>query len=156
MLSEGACDNTVILYDAATGTREPKSRICRSPEEWRALLAPEVYTVTRDKGTEPPFSSPLTRCNAEGVYRCACCGTDLFMSGKKFNSGTGWPSFRAPVDPCNVHMERDTSLGLERIEVLCARCNAHLGHVFFDGPPPEGTRYCINGLALSFHPGSRK
>lgn len=156
MLSESACDNTVMLYDAATGMRGPKNRICRSPDEWRALLAPEVYNVTREKGTERPFSSPLNRCNAEGIYRCACCGTDLFLSGTKFDSGTGWPSFRAPVGSCNVHLERDTSLGLERTGILCARCNAHLGHVFFDGPLPEGTRYCINGLALSFHPGSRK
>lgn len=156
MLSEGACDTTVILYDAATGTREAKRLICKSADEWRALLAPEVYKVTREKGTEPPFSSPLHRCKAEGIYRCACCGTDLFLSGTKFDSGTGWPSFRAPVDSCNVQLERDTSLGLERTEVLCARCNAHLGHVFFDGPPPEGTRYCINGLALSFDTGSKK
>ncbi|MDH7510022.1 MAG: peptide-methionine (R)-S-oxide reductase MsrB [Methanolinea sp.] len=156
MLSEDTCDNVIIVYDAATGTRVPKSRICRSSDEWRALLAPEVYDVTRGRGTEPPFSSPLYRCTGEGIYRCACCGTDLFLSGMKFDSGTGWPSFRTPVDSCNVHMEKDTSLGWERIEVLCARCGAHLGHVFPDGPPPEGTRYCINGLALSFHPAGRK
>ncbi len=143
-------DDLVLLYDMRTGRRITVSRIRRTPAEWRALLSPDVYLVTRERGTEPPFSSRLCRCHLPGIYRCACCGTDLFTSGMKFDSGTGWPSFRAPVDSCNVAMERDTSLEMERTEVHCARCGAHLGHVFSDGQPPEGTRYCINGLALTF------
>lgn len=121
-------------------------------EEWRSRLSPEAFEVTRRAMTERPFTSPLLDCHADGSYRCVGCGTVLFGSDTKFESGSGWPSFTAPADRERVELRPDRSHGMARIEVLCRACGAHLGHVFEDGPAPAGRRYCINGVALEFDP----
>jgi methionine-R-sulfoxide reductase len=138
--------------DKAGGKKSaaPITKITKSDEEWKRILTPEQYRVTRQAGTEAPFSSPLNDEHGKGVFECVDCELPLFSSSTKFNSGTGWPSFYAPVSKRNVREKVDDSLGERRTEVLCARCDAHLGHVFDDGPRPTGLRYCMNGVALKF------
>jgi len=124
--------------------------VSHSDEEWRRLLTPEQYRVMRGHGTEPPGSCALLQEKGPGFFVCAGCGQHLFASGKKFESGTGWPSFNEPVEGA-LEIADDRSFGMVRTEVHCSRCGSHLGHVFPDGPPPTGLRYCINGVAMNFH-----
>jgi peptide-methionine (R)-S-oxide reductase len=126
--------------------------VVKTDAQWRESLAPAQYRILRQAGTEYPFSSPLDREKRPGTFACAGCRLPLFSSKTKFDSGTGWPSFWKPLDDAVVE-ESDTTLGMRRVEVLCRRCGGHLGHVFEDGPPPTGLRYCMNGLAMSFIPG---
>ena len=127
-------------------------RIQKSEKEWKQELEPDAFHVLREKGTERAFTGAYWDTKDEGVYRCRGCGTPLFASDAKFDSGTGWPSFVEPVVPGTVNTEEDRSLFMRRTEVLCSSCGGHLGHVFPDGPPPTGLRYCINGVALAFEP----
>ncbi len=155
LLGCGAVAGAALLGRPNGAAAAAGYRVVHSDAEWRALLNPQAYAVLRQAATEAPFSSPLDHESRAGLYACAGCAQSLFASGTKFDSGTGWPSFYAPL-PRAVATSADASLLEQRTEVHCSRCGGHLGHVFDDGPQPTGLRYCMNGVALAFHPGTAR
>jgi peptide-methionine (R)-S-oxide reductase len=147
----GAAVAALSLAGRSQAAQRQAYRVAYSDDQWRARLSPEAYDVLRHAGTEQAFSSPLDHETRAGTYACAGCALPLFDAKTKFDSGTGWPSFYAPL-PHAIETSDDSSFGMSRTEVHCARCGGHLGHVFDDGPQPTGLRYCMNGVALAFHP----
>jgi peptide-methionine (R)-S-oxide reductase len=152
---EGEESKYVVLYSVEDGRLILSDKVIRSEGEWKEILPPERFRILRKKGTERPFTGVLLNNHEDGTYRCAGCNADLFTSDTKFESGTGWPSFYAPVAKQNIAVEVDHSYGVRRIEILCRRCGGHLGHVFNDGPRPTGLRFCVNSASLVFEKGRK-
>jgi peptide-methionine (R)-S-oxide reductase len=140
----------IQIFDSHQNKAVSVIKLHKTDTEWKEILTPEQYEITTKKGTERPLTCTFNDIKGSGLYQCIRCGTDLFRNATKFHSGTGWPSYYEPVSDLNVILREDSSLGMRRTEVLCARCDAHLGHVFDDGPPPTGKRYCMNGLGRNW------
>ncbi len=140
-----------VLHFAVKGNPKPDCHVEKTDDEWQDILRPDEYKITRKKGTEAAHSGELCTIHDAGLYNCVCCGTALFDSTIKFNSGTGWPSFTQPIKENAIKYEKDTMFGMVRVEVMCNTCDGHLGHVFPDGPEPSGLRYCINSLAMKLN-----
>ncbi|NER13661.1 peptide-methionine (R)-S-oxide reductase MsrB [Leptobacterium flavescens] len=137
-----------VMHYAVSGNPSPDKRVAKTEEEWRAQLSPEQFRITRLKGTEKPFSGELCSIYDAGKYSCICCDTELFDSSIKYESSSGWPSFTQPIKPNVIKYEKDTSYGMIRVEIMCNVCDAHLGHVFPDGPEPSGLRFCVNSESI--------